>query len=293
MKASAFVALTLCALAASAVGAQANVAKTSPVEKATQVADGDVATPKFVRLGIVYDSVTQEVIANAIVRDRNTGNFVRTSASGHFALTPTFVKETGAYLEVMAPGYEKVGPFLVDPTASPMIEAKMVKVATSLPAMVTTEKYRVDRDLGQREGFAMRCRSGHVDCTDEETLVAHPTWTLYDFIKKAEGVQPWCGDSPVKFAKLNPQLLQPDPQAKKTPATCLAKMTPTSGTGRCTPTYFLNGFEWAPLAGESQIDLSGFSPSQLEGIEVYDSIRSRPMRFGGDPFCGVVVIWTK
>jgi hypothetical protein len=90
-----------------------------------------------------------------------------------------------------------------------------------LAPVVTTERYRIDRDAGAWEGFEQRCQSKSVTCIRNEDLEKRPTSNLADF--------------------LNPP---------------------------CTPT-------------------------NVKAVEVYPPEKPRPLRFQGDPTCGVVVIWTK
>ncbi len=295
MRSQAFVVSTLWALAASAVGAQADSAKT-PATKEVKHADGEVASPRFVRLGIVYNAETQEVIANAVVKDKITGNSVLSSSTGHFALTKDFVKPGGALLEVRAPGFNPVGPFIVDPLVDTLLQVRMIRVATQLAAMVTTEKYRIDLDAGVWDGFNQRCTVAHAACFGEEELAAHPSGRMSDFLNKAEGIVPVCGKAPptrgVGLSR-SPQSKEPVSRSRR-PPTCIAKMHSAVGTGLCSPTFFLNGSEWIPFEGIPQDELEvGFSPPDIKGIEVYESQRPRPLRFGGSPNCGSVVIWIK
>jgi hypothetical protein len=64
----------------------------------------------------------------------------------------------------------------------------------------------------------------------------------------------------------------------------------------CTPTFFVDGFEWQPLAGRSQAQIDQFlPPKRIAGIEIYLADQPHPPRFSQPPFsgCGVIVIWTR
>jgi hypothetical protein len=124
-------------------------------------------------------------------------------------------------------------------------------------------------------------------------LVANPSKKISDLLFRADGIVPECSVSAVKNATITPRKATTTKDARSQIG-CLAKMHPTAGTGLCTPTYFVDGHEWAPLGKEPQDVLEdAFGSLQIKGIEVYDGQRPRPLRFQGSPSCGAVVIWTK
>ena len=70
--------------------------------------------------------------------------------------------------------------------------------------------------------------------------------------------------------------------------------------GPCTPRFLVNGFPWDQLALGPPIDApdvppgyAPFGPGNVDGIEIYPPERPVPARFGRQPGCGVIVIWTK
>ena len=70
--------------------------------------------------------------------------------------------------------------------------------------------------------------------------------------------------------------------------------------GSCAPTYYVDGFRWDAAQMGAPIDPAYASTraapldwSNVTGIEVYPATANRPARFGGDPDCGVIVLWTK
>lgn len=283
-----------CALASSFAGAQDSTATGRASATSKRANDGDIHSVHFTRLIQVYDPETQAGIAGAVVRDRITGNSVKTSSTGHVALVPGFVKAGGALLEIRMVGYEPVGPFFVDPTSDTTVLVPMSKVVASLPAMVTTDRYRIDTDRGEWAGFEQRCSVRHAACFNESDLSAHPSAKLYDFLVKADGIVPQCSVSQVKIARISPTSSAQTDKENILPSNCLAKMHKAAGPGLCTPTYFVDGHEWSPLGGYAQNQLEGpFGPTQIKGIEVYESQKPRPLRFEADALCGVIVIWTR
>ena len=248
----------------------------------------DSASRKFLRVIQIYDADTQEPIVGADVKDRITGNSVRSSPTGHIGLMPDFVRATGAFIEIRKVGYNTVGPILLDPLADTTLLIPMSKVAVNLPAVVSTAPYSITRDPGDWSGFEQRCGVKHAACIREEELSTHPSAKLQDFLARADGIVPKCGVPA-------PQAVPAGRGARPRSSTvCVALMHATSGTGLCTPTFFVNGFEWSPLGGIAQQDLEvAFAPTDIKGIEVYDGQKRRPLRFGGAFGCGVIAIWTK
>jgi hypothetical protein len=149
------------------------------------------------------------------------------------------------------------------------LELRMATVAAvQLPAVVTRGTYRLDLDPGTRDGFAQRCASPIVACVGDSTLASRPSADLLSFLNRANGV-----------------IAQPDNGYAPPPP----KMYGTF-TGTCEPAYYVNGFRWGLRWQDLASSYLGFA---IEGIEVYRAGQPRPARFGGDPDCGVIVIWTK
>jgi outer membrane receptor for ferrienterochelin and colicin len=149
---------------------------------------------------------------------------------------------------------------------------------------VTTEKYCIDRDAGTWEEFARRCQSMSVTCIRSSDLEKNPAANLADFLIHASGVTiGGCGGGATR-----------NQQCGK-----IAMRSTTIPPSYCQPTFFVDGFEWnARNAAPSDLTpgtppQAPFTPNNVKAVEVYSSERNRPLRFEGDPTCGVVVIWTK
>jgi hypothetical protein len=254
--------------------------------------------PAAHRLVLVLDARTFEPVVGAVVEDSVWGSFTSTGPQGLAAvefLKP--VADTGrlshrALAVIHKLGYQPAALLVsLDDTSSFTVELQSV---TALEPVVTTETYNIATDPGLRDGFVKRCSVDHAACTGPAELDAHPSATLFDFLKKADGIFPDC-------RTLNPRptnRLAFDRRGPVAPAEggrgCVARMYKADGPGMCIPTFFLDGQPWSPLGGSAQDQLSdAFNPASLEGIEVYASFKERPLRFTGDPECGAIVLWTK
>jgi hypothetical protein len=250
------------------------------------------------RLVLVIDATSFEPVAGATVEDSVWGNFTTTGPQGLARVE--FLKpiaDTGhlahsALAVIHKLGYQPAA-LLVSLTDTESFTVEL-KPVTTLAPVVTTGNYRISTDPGLREGFARRCFVAHAACTGPAELEAHPSSKLFDFLAKADGVFADCRTS-------NPRptdRLVFDKRGSVAPAqggrTCVARMHRSDSPGLCIPTYYLDGQPWSPLGGSAQDQLSdAFDPSSLAGIEVYASYKERPLRFGGDPECGAIVLWTK
>ena len=226
--------------------------------------------PRFLRVLFVYDSSTQAPIAGADVRDLVTGNSVTTSRTGNAGLVPEFVRASGAMLEIRKVGYAPVGPLLVDPLVPTPIAVPMSVAVPQLPTVVARANFQMARDAGTRAGFETRCASGQPTCLRGDSIAAYPSRGLGDFVRMLPGVRNRSG-----------------------------LMTSAFGRG-CIPAFYVDGGIWKspplpnPLLGPADTGLSPFTPTNVQGIEVYPAGQPRPPRFnGGDSSCGVIVIWTK
>jgi hypothetical protein len=226
---------------------------------------------RFLRVLYVYDSATQAPIVGAKVVDLVTGNSVLSSATGNVGLAPTFVKATGAMLEIRKLGYAPVGPMLVDPLIRTPVGIAMSRAVVQLPTVTTTANYNLNRDAGTRAGYETRCATKLPTCISGDSVANYPSRGLGDFVRFASGVRNASG-----------------------------LMTATLGRA-CMPTFFVDGMLWPspplgnPLAGPGAGDPSPFTTQNIAGIEVYPDGQPRPLRFQGDklPPCGAIVIWTK
>ncbi len=259
-----------------------DTAAEKPISEAEAVAAG-------VKLLGVFDATTGSWVDRATVRD-TLGNQTLTSNIGVAALS-VLEPVLGQYLiEIRKEGYspqlykfkaDTAAEFLVGLTPNPLGKA------TALPAVVTTESRRlIGLDPGQREGFFTRCGMSVVECVGRKDLDLHPTGHLVDLLSRKEGVTRMCSTvSRPSFSSAKPQYF----------LHCQAQMLDAVNGGYCSPTYFLNGFEWSTLGGQGQDQLDQFLiPKHIAGMEVYLPDMPRPGRFeipGAN--CGAVVIWTQ
>jgi len=240
------------------------------------------------RLIGVFDGRTGEPIPGVQVRDVFSGSYVLTTATGTARLSfLTFLGAAG-FIELRKIGYEPKE-ILVDRADTVSITAIMDQVTTLAP-VVTTESYRLDRDAGKWAGFEERCHTKSVTCFRNEDLEKRPAANIADFLIHAAGVtMGQCGGGSGRW---NPGR---NGQCGK-----IAMKPSVIPPAFCQPTFFVDGFEWDSHTG-APIDLvpgappnGAYTPANAKGIEVYPPGRTRPLRFqGGDPACGVVVIWTK
>lgn len=264
----------------------------------TSVRAQEAKQPGLHRLVLVVDGTTYEPVAGAVVEDSIWGNFTSTGPQG--LATVEFLKpiaDTGRLARSALAIIHKVGyqptALLVSlgDTTSFIVDLKRV---TMLDPIVSNAAYRIATDPGLRDGFARRCSVEHAACTGPVELEAHPSAKLFDFLKKADGIFADCRNvNPRPTNRLAFDSRGPIAAADGG-RTCVARMHKADSPGLCIPTYYLDGQPWSPLGGSAQDQLSdAFDPSSLEGIEVYASFKERPLRFSGDPECGVVVLWTR
>lgn len=225
--------------------------------------------PRFLRLVYVYDSLTQEPIAGAEIRDLVTGNSLQTTSTGNAELVPEFVNADGAMLRIRKLGYAPVSLY-VDPLVSTPFGVALSRAVVDLPTVVTRANFQMTKDAGTRAGFETRCASGQPTCLRGDSIAQYPSRGLGDFIRFVPGVHD-------KLGRMH-----------------------SAGPALCMPTFYVDGGLWKspplpnPLLGPDTVPPSPFTPLNVAGIEVYPSGQPRPPRFDrGDPSCGVIVIWTK
>lgn len=247
-----------------------------------------------VKLLGVYDAASGEWIDHAAVRD-TLGRQTFTSKIGIAtlnALTPI----AGYYMiEVRKEGYAPRRLMLrADGPAETMVALapNPLGAATALPTVVVTDRRRLSEDAGLRQGFFTRCQVDGVSCIGRRVLDLHPVGGLSDLLSHVDGIHRDC------LGGNHGAVFNPEPAAAPDPDLlgCLVQMRPLAGTRYCTPTYYINGFEWHPLNGTSQAQIDQFlAPSRIEGIEVYLATTPHPARFDGGAFsdCGEIVIWTR
>jgi hypothetical protein len=250
--------LVVCALTVIVAGASARAQDTSAA-----------APAHFLRVVYVYDSLTQQPIAGAEIRDLVTGNSLQTTRTGNAELVPEFVKASGAMLRIRKFGYAPVTLF-VDPLVPTAFGVALSRAVVELPTVVTRANFQMARDAGTRAGFETRCASGQPACLRGDSIAQFPSRGLGEFIRMLPGVRNRFG--------------------------AMASM----GGLACAPTFYVDGGLWKspplpnPLLGPADTTPSPFTPLNVTGIEVYPSGQARPARFDrGDQSCGAIVIWTK
>jgi TonB-dependent receptor-like protein len=229
----------------------------------------------------VFDARTGEPLPGVQVRDSVTGTYAVTTATGTAPLTFLTFRRALAVVELRKLGYQPKQ--IVVKLADSAITETLEPVVTLAP-VVTTAKYRIDRDEGRWDGFNQRCLSKSVTCIRNEDLEKRPSANIADFLLHAEGVtMGTCGGGSQRNGQCGRIAMRPT-------------VIPPSF---CQPTFFVDGFEWNSRMG-APTDLAPhrpaqgpYTPTNVKAIEVYPPGKTRPLRFEGDPLCGAVVIWTK
>ena len=234
------------------------------------------------RLIGVYDALTGAPIAGVQVHDAFNDGYVLTNADGAASISWVTYRGMAGMIELRKLGYEAKRVFISrGDTVSLTILLDRVAI---LGPMVTTERYRIDRDDGRWSGFEARCETGSATCFRSEDLAKYVSANLADVILKARGVTIGaCGGPP----------------DRQTQCGRMAMRSTTIPPAFCQPTFFVDGHEWGTPAFPPS-DLvpnrppeAPLIPPTVKAIEVYPPERARPLRFMGDPQCGVVVLWTK
>jgi hypothetical protein len=118
-------------------------------------------------------------------------------------------------------------------------------------------------DPGARSGFAKRCTVPHAACVGPAELEAHPASRLFDFLAKADGIFPDCRNT--NSRPTNRRAFDGGrPQRAEGGRLCVARMHKSASPGLCIPTYFVDGYRWAPLDGSAQDQISDASTSSTE-----------------------------
>lgn len=252
---------------------------------AAQTADS--ARQSSARIIGIFDARTGESLRGVQVRDAFEGSYVMSSATGTARLDFLTFRGGAAFVELRKLGYEAKQVIVSRADTASITE--VLEPAVTLAPVVTTEKYRIDRDVGRWDGFEQRCQSRSVTCIRNEDLERRPAANLADFLIRAEGVTLGAcgGGSGHGSAGRNAQCGK------------IAMKPAVIPPAYCEPTFFVDGFEWNSHMG-SPADMAPntpaqapYTPSNVKAVEVYPPEKPRPLRFQGDPQCGVVVIWTK
>jgi len=255
--------------------------------QAVQSQTPDSARRPTMRIIGVFDSRNGEPLPGVQVRDVFSGTFAMTTATGTARLTFLTFRGDAAFIELRKLGFEAKQIIVSRGDTASLTE--VLEPVAMLAPVVTTERYRIDRDAGAWAGFEQRCQSKSVTCIRNEDLEKRPTSNLADFLIHANGVTVGaCGGG------RGPGSAGRNGQCGK-----IAMKPVVIPPAYCQPTFFVDGFEWNPHMG-APTDLAPntpaeapYTPTNVKAVEVYPPEKPRPLRFQGDPACGVVVIWTK
>jgi hypothetical protein len=226
----------------------------------------------------VFDGHSGEPIAGVQVRDVLTGTSVLTTETGTASLGFVAFRGDAALVELRKIGYD-VTRIVVARGDTAITE--IMEPITELAAVVTNERYRIDRDPGTWASFEQRCQSRSVTCIRDDELEKRQTSNMATVLVRVDGItigscpnRDFCGKVVMKPTMIPPRF--------------------------CSPTFYVDGGMWDSRMGPP-IDLvpgsapnGVYTPANVKAVEVYPPERPRPMRFqGGDPACGAVIIWTK
>jgi hypothetical protein len=258
-------------------------------------AQTDTGRVERLRLIGVLDAKTGDWINRAVIHD-TLGNETLTTRFGVATLN-VLTPIAGFYLlEIRKEGYVPRRVRLRADTSYEImfaLEPNPLGAATRLPAVVTSERQRLQEDAGDRNGFFERCQTKTVQCVGRVELDKDPTGALYNMLHMKDGIHSACMASdhgPVWTppAKVN--------YSDEISGCAIMMRNGAPPPSYCTPTFFVDGFEWLPLDGRSQAQIDQFlPPKRIEGIEVYLPNQPHPPRFSPPVFgtCGAIVIWTR
>jgi hypothetical protein len=248
-------------------------------------ADGQVADSARVPAGRiigVFDAEAGTPLEGVRIVDAFSGSYVVTTQTGTARLDFLTFRGAAAFVELRKLGYEPKQ--IVVSRADTVAITETMQRLTILPQVTTTAKYRIDRDPGRWEGFEDRCRSGSVTCIRSEDLEQKPAANIADFLVHAPGVTMGACSGV---------------SGRNTQCGHIAMKPTVSPPAFCLPTFFVDGIEWSLMLGPP-VDLTPgrsaegpYTPTNVKAVEIYPPERNRPLRFTGDPTCGVIVVWTK
>lgn len=230
----------------------------------------------------VYDAATGDALSGVQVRDEFSGTYALTSSTGTARMSFLSFRGAASVVRLMKLGYEPKTIIIAEGDTTPRTE--VLERVTTLAPVVTTERYRLDRDLGQWDGFARRCAQHAITCFADSALAVRASSNMADLLVRATGITIGaCGMDKTRNSQCGRVSMR---SAVIPPA-------------YCEPSIFVDGYLWNPHV-TSPIDMrpgpppaAPFTPSNVKGVEVYPTDEPRPLRFQGDPMCGAIVIWTK
>jgi hypothetical protein len=239
------------------------------------------------RLIGIFDVRTGNPLGGVLVVDALSGTYAVTTATGTARLDFLTFRGTATFVELRKLGYQPKE-VLVSRTDTVSI-TEVMEPFVELAPVVSTERYRIDRDPGLWSGFETRCQSKSVTCIRNDQIEKRPSANLADFLIHAVGIVIGScgGGSRLGSAGRNGQCGK------------IAMRGVVIPPAFCQPTFFIDGFEWSPSIGAPADLVPGrppeapYTPSNVKAMEVYPPERVRPLRFAGDPTCGAIVMWTK
>jgi hypothetical protein len=231
------------------------------------------ATPRPRIIG-VYDRRSGAVIEDAEVTDILSGTHVATTVTGTAPLDFVVYQGDFALIEIRKIGFQPVK-MILHRSDTTSITLVLERTAVELPAVVTTEKYRLDLDEGSRFGFVRRCGEPHIMCFAEDSLAARGTSTIADVLKHS-GLTVKCAGAGTNSGR--------------------NRSLPSCTVPGCV--WFIDGFRFQPYPFKKSDAIypeieKMLGPTQLAGIEVYKLPGPVPMKYQ-DAFADCsVVLWTK
>lgn len=146
----------------------------------------DSSGTAHVRIIGIFDGKTGDPVAGVQVRDSFSGDFALSTITGTVALSFVTFRGDAAVVELRKLGYAPMQLFLTRGDEAPLTE--IMEPVPMLAPVLTTEKYRLDRDAGLREGFDVRCAAKNITCVRDSTLLAHPLVNMADLLLTAPGI---------------------------------------------------------------------------------------------------------
>lgn len=127
----------------------------------------------------IFDAQSGVPLEGVQVRDAFSGTFALTSSTGTAQLGFLTVRGAAYLVGLRKLGYQPRQIVLnaEDTTSVTEVMERFVELAP----IVTTERYRIDRDAGLWAGFEQRCQSTSVTCFRGEDLAKMPSANIADF----------------------------------------------------------------------------------------------------------------
>ncbi len=238
-----------------------------------------------VRVVGVFDGATGAPLPGVQIVDLLTGSYTTTLANGAAAIGFVSFRGSAGLIELRKIGYTPQQIAITSADTTPI--TALLDRFVELPASVTTEAYRVDLDAGQRGGFERPCAVANASCLRVADMARRPASSVGDILGDTKGMLVGlCGAA-------NSSMV-----SQSRPRGCRLLME--GPFGACQPRLLVNGFSWDQKVLGPPIDppdvppgYAPYGPGDVAGIEIYAPDRPVPARFGRQPGCGVVVIWTK